>query len=125
MYVCVCVCVCTPLWICRYLENGDVVEVQGLGLAEICNLVQIRCLDDAIKLLGKDLAPIAYSSAHGKRGVAALKELAQSVGLHPQQIENGRCWICNLKFHSGLMDQQKTRIAELEAQVTQLRNSGR
>ena len=34
---------------------------------------RIGVLVDAIDLLGKDLAPIAFSSTDGKQGVAALK----------------------------------------------------
>ena len=99
----------------RYVQDGDVVDVQGLGLATVRNLTQLRNISDALAVLLDELAPIAYSG--NAVGEDALYELVDSVGLSMQTVENGRCFVCNLIFDSGVIKQQQAEIMELKRKL--------
>ena len=74
---------------CGRLDEGQVIEVQGLGLARVRNVVQIRSHRDLTAVLGNDLKGLGLELPESIAGDEAVKRLCAEVNLDPRLVEVG------------------------------------
>ena len=80
------------------LQEQDLVELTGLGIAAVCNVVSIRTANDLIECLGPRLTGLGLSLPPVCTGMEAVQHLCQSVNWEPRLLETGRLILFNLSF---------------------------
>ena len=83
---------------CGRLDEGQVIEVQGLGLARVRNVVLIRSHRDLTAVLGNDLKGLGLELPESIAGDQAVKKLCAEVKLDPRLVELGHLIVFNLEF---------------------------
>ena len=83
---------------CGRLEEGQVIEVRGLGLARVRNVVQIRSHRDLLAVLGDDLKGLGLKLPESIAGHRAVTALCKEVNLDPRLVELGHLILFNLEF---------------------------
>ena len=83
---------------CGRLEEGQVIEVLGLGLARVSNVVQIRSHRDLTAVLGNDLEGLGLKLPESIAGHQAVTALCKEVNLDPRVVELGHLILFNLEF---------------------------
>ena len=83
---------------CGRLDEGQVIEVQGLGLARVRNVVLIRSHRDLTAVLGNDLKGLGLELPESIAGDQADKKLCAEVNLDPRLVELGHLILFNLEF---------------------------
>ena len=74
---------------CGRLNEGQVIEVQGLGLASVCNVLQIRSHRDLMAELGNNLKGLGFELPKSIACDQAVKRLCAEVNLNPLMVELG------------------------------------
>ena len=84
------------------LEEGQVVEASGLGLARAVNVVSIRSAKDLEECLGPNLTGLGLDLAQNLCAVGAVKQLCRETNMSPKLVECGNLILFNLVFLTAL-----------------------
>ena len=81
---------------CGRLDEGQVIEVQGQGLARVRNVVQRWSHRDLTAELGNDFKGLGLELPESIAGDQAVRKLCAEVNLDPCLVELGHLILFNL-----------------------------
>ena len=95
------------------LEENQVVEATGLGLAQVCNVVSIRNSKDLEQCLGPNLTGLGLDLPPNFSVVQSAQRLCDEVNMPPRLLEHGNLILFNLQFLTALEREDAIKFQEL------------
>ena len=83
---------------CGRLDEGQVIEVQGLGLARVRNVVQIRSHRVLTAVPSNDIQGLGLELPESITGDQAVRRLCAEANLDQRLVELGHLILFNLEF---------------------------